>query len=67
MSASIRKSALLATACGAKAIELIREGAKNRAVGDRNGEIFDMDLEEALAEKRVVDLDLYKGVDVLSM
>ena len=58
---------LLATACGAKAIELIREGAKNRAVGDRDGEIFDMDLEEALAEKRVVDLDLYKGVDVLSM
>ena len=58
---------LLATACGARAIELIREGAKNRAVGDRDGEIFDMDLEEALAEKRVVDLDLYKGVDILSM
>jgi len=58
---------MLATMCGARAIDLIMQGAKNRAVGTRNGEIFDMDIAEALAASRTVDLDLYKGVDILSM
>jgi 6-phosphofructokinase 1 len=58
---------MLATMCGARAIDLIMQGAKNRAVGTRNGEIFDMDIAEALQASRTVDLDLYKGVDILSM
>lgn len=58
---------LLATACGARAIELIKQGTNNRVIGDRYGELFDMDISEALQAKRTVDLDVYKGVDILSM
>ena len=58
---------MLATMSGAKAIDLIMQGEKNRAIGVKNGEIFDMDIAEALKAARTVDLDLYKGVDILSM
>lgn len=58
---------LLATHCGMRAIELIDEGKDNRAIGERNGEIIDVDIAEALEMTRAVDLDLFKGVDVLSM
>ena len=58
---------MLATQCGMKAIELINLGARNRAIGERDGQIIDMDITKALEAKRAVDLDLYKGVDILSM
>lgn len=58
---------MLATQCGMKAIELINLGARNRAIGERDGQIIDMDINKALEAKRAVDLDLYKGVDILSM
>lgn len=58
---------MLATMSGSRAIDLIMQGAKDRAIGVRNGEIFDMDIAEALVASRTVDLDLYKGVDILSM
>jgi len=58
---------MLATMSGAKAIDLIMQGEKNKAIGVKNGEIFDMDIAEALKASRTVDLDLYKGVDILSM
>jgi 6-phosphofructokinase 1 len=58
---------MLATMSGARAIDLVMQGVKNRAIGVRNGEIFDMDIAEALKASRTVDLDLYKGVDILSM
>ena len=58
---------MLATMSGARAIDLIMQGTRNRAIGTRNGEIFDMDIAEALESTRTVDLDLYKGVDILSM
>ncbi|MBR0379748.1 MAG: 6-phosphofructokinase [Mogibacterium sp.] len=58
---------MLATMSGAKAIDLIMQGEKNKVIGVKNGEIFDMDIAEALKASRTVDLDLYKGVDILSM
>ena len=58
---------MIATMAGARAIDLIMQGIRNRAIGIRNGEIFDMDIAEALQASRTVDLDLYKGVDILSM
>ena len=58
---------MIATMAGARAIDLIMQGTRNRAIGIRNGEIFDMDIAEALQASRTVDLDLYKGVDILSM
>ncbi len=58
---------MLATQCGMRAIELINRGVDNRAIGERDGQIIDLDIGEALEARRAVDLDLYKGVDILSM
>ena len=58
---------MLATQCGMRAVELIDQGIHNRAIGERNGAIIDVDITEALNAERAVDLDLYKGVDILSM
>ena len=58
---------MLATQCGMRAVELIRAGKKNRAIGERDGRIVDLDIAEALEMERGIDYDLYKGVDVLSM
>ena len=58
---------MLATQCGMRAIELIRAGIKNRAIGERDGHIVDFDIAEALEMPRGIDYDLYKGIDVLSM
>ena len=58
---------LLATQCGMHAIELIRAGMKNRAIGERDGHIVDFDIAEALEMPRGTEYDLYKGIDVLSM
>lgn len=58
---------MLATQCGMRAVELIDQGVYNRAIGERNGAIIDVDITDALNAERAVDLDLYKGVDILSM
>ena len=58
---------MLATQCGMTAIDLIRHGETNRAIGERDGHIVHYDLTEALEMTRGIDYDLYKGVDVLSM
>lgn len=57
---------MLATECGVKAVELIRDGEKNKAIGEKNGDIMAFDLEEALAERREFRYDIYKAVDILS-
>ncbi len=58
---------MLATQCGMRAIDLIRNNIRNRAIGEREGHIVDFDIAEALEMTRGIDYDLYKGVDVLSM
>lgn len=58
---------MLATECGVRAIELIDQGVRNRALGERDGRVMDMDLEEALNATRGFDYDMYRGVDILSM
>ena len=57
---------LLASQCGAKAIELIQNGIKNRAIGTVNGKIQAFEIEGALAEKPEFDHELYELIDVLS-
>ncbi|MCQ2547506.1 MAG: 6-phosphofructokinase [Clostridia bacterium] len=57
---------MLATYCGMKAVELIKQGAKNRAVGISKGEVIDMDLEEALNTPQKFDDNHYEMVRVLS-
>ena len=57
---------LLASQCGAKAIELIASGIKNKAIGTVNGKIQAFEIEGALAEKPEFDHELYELIDVLS-
>ena len=57
---------LLASQCGAKAIELIQNGIKNRAIGTVNGKIQAFEIEGALSEKPEFDHELYELIDVLS-
>ena len=58
---------ILATQCGMKAIDLIKNGETGKAVGEVDGRIVAVDLEEALEAKAGVDLEMYKAVDILSM
>ena len=57
---------LLASQSGAKAIELIQNGIKNRAIGTVNGKIQVFEIEGALSEKPEFDHELYELIDVLS-
>ena len=57
---------LLATRCGAKAVELLTQGVSNRAVGTVSGKIVDFDIEEALAMKSDFDEEMYELIDILS-
>lgn len=57
---------LLATECGAKAVELIENGIYNKAVGTVGGEIMGFDLEEALKQENCFDRRLYDAIGVLS-
>lgn len=57
---------LLASQSGAKAIKLIQNGIKNRAIGTVNGKIQAFEIEGALSEKPEFDHELYELIDVLS-
>ncbi len=57
---------LLATECGAKAVELIDNGIYNKAIGTVGGEIMGFDLEEALKQENCFDRRLYDAIGVLS-
>lgn len=57
---------MLATLCGAKAVELLVAGKGNMAVGTRNGNIIAEDLKKALNAERRFDENLYELVNVLS-
>lgn len=50
---------MLATRLGAKAVELIHEGKKNRAVGIRDNHIIDVDICEASGHSDNFDEELY--------
>ncbi len=46
------KDRVYASAMGAKAVELLRDGASNRVVAYRDGEFVDYDIQEALAMEK---------------
>lgn len=58
---------VLATECGVRAIELLREGIYNRAIGEVKGQVVDIDIAKALDMKSSVREDLLHGIKVLSM
>ena len=57
---------MLAAKFGMKAIDLLLEGKTNRVVGCKGKEIFDLDITEALSQKKQFDVDLYKMSALLS-
>lgn len=58
---------ILATECGIRAVELLKEGIYNRAIGEVGGKIVHLDLAKALKSKRSLREDLLEGLRVLSM
>ena len=59
---------MLATDCGVKAVELLRDGKYNRAIGQVNGKIVDIDIKKAISKtQRPLREDLVRGVKILSM
>ena len=57
---------VLASRMGSKAIELLMEGKTSRVVGIKNNEIFDQDIDEALALDRTFDEKLYEISEEIS-
>lgn len=58
---------ILASKFGYRAVQLLKEGAINRAVGIRDNKIIDMDIIEAVNMPRKFDEELYKIAQVLSI
>lgn len=58
---------VLATECGVLAVELLKDGIYNRAIGEVDGKIQHFDLGEALAAERPIRDELLTGIKVLSM
>lgn len=57
---------LLASQSGAKAVELIKTGIRNKAIGTVSGKIQTFEIEGALNEKCEFNHELYELIDVLS-
>ncbi len=58
---------LLGSRMGAKAAELLIGSVKNRALGVRGSEIFDMDIDEALSMEKKFDETTYELTKILSI
>ena len=57
---------VLASRMGSKAIELLMEGKTSKVVGIKNNQIFDQDIDEALALNRTFDEKLYEISEEIS-
>ena len=57
---------MLATLTGAKAVELLQEDSRSKAIGISCGEIVAYDLAEAVEQKREIDTDMYRLIGILS-
>ena len=58
---------ILASKMGARAVELLIRGTKNRTVGIQGNNIVDMDIDEALNVENIFDIDSYELANVLSI
>ncbi|SHK61483.1 Phosphofructokinase, partial [Caminicella sporogenes DSM 14501] len=58
---------ILASRMGARAVELLMEGKSGRAIGIRNNELIDMDIDEALEMEKKFDKDIYELTKILSI
>lgn len=57
---------LLATQCGARAIELIEANSPSKAIGLSGNKIIDFDLQEAVNAKGIFDEEMYKLIEEIS-
>lgn len=57
---------LLATQCGARAIELIEANSPSKAIGLSGNKITDFDLQEAVNVKGIFDEEMYKLIEEIS-
>lgn len=57
----------LASKFGSHAISTLIEGRTSRVIGISGKMIFDMDIDEALEKKKVLDQEMYKLAEVLSI
>ncbi len=57
---------VLASRMGAKAVEVLLEGKTSRVIGIKANEIFDMDIDEALAITRSFDEKLYNTANSIN-
>lgn len=58
---------MLASRLGARAVDLLADGASSRMVGIAANELVDRDLETVLREKKSIDPDLYRLAEVLAL
>ncbi|BEP29744.1 6-phosphofructokinase [Helicovermis profundi] len=58
---------ILASKFGSKAVELLIEGKKSRALGTNGNKVFDMDITEAITMKKEMDHCMYDLADMLSI
>ncbi|MFD1737116.1 6-phosphofructokinase [Bacillus salitolerans] len=58
---------VLASRLGARAVELLLEGKKGRAVGIKSNQLVDFSISEALSQTHTVDLSMYKLSTELSI
>ncbi|WP_432402302.1 6-phosphofructokinase [Wukongibacter sp. M2B1] len=58
---------VLASRMGAKAVQLLMNGKSGRAVGIKNNEMIDLDIDEALAKEKEFDKDMYELAKILSI
>jgi len=56
-----------ASIMGAKAVEVLKDGKKNRIICMKNGEVIDMDIDEALETKKSIDKDLIELSRILAL
>ena len=57
---------LLATLCGAKAVELLKNGSTSKAIGTVAGRIEAFDLAEAMEQTREIDRDMVNLIGILA-
>jgi 6-phosphofructokinase 1 len=58
---------ILASKMGAKAVELLLAGKSNRAIGIKDNRLIDIDIMDALAQKKIFDQDMYSLSQILSI
>ena len=58
---------LIGSQMGARAVELLNRAVKNRVLGVRGNEIFDIDIEEALSMEKRFDETTYELTKILSI